>query len=89
MAALAQRLIFVRTDEIGIHHLTKAQSQTFGTGAVGGIEGKEARLDLFQRHAAVGTGIVDGIEFLFALAVDDDQSVRELQGVSKLSVSRF
>ena len=59
--ALAQRLVFVGTDERLVHHLLKAQARAFGTGSVRRIEGKEARLDLLDADTAVGAGILDGI----------------------------
>ena len=78
---LAQGLVLVRTDEVGVDYLSEAQARTFGAGAPRSVEGEQPRLYLLYGYAAVGAGVVGRIQFLLIAAVDDDQPVAKFQRV--------
>src|SRR6202011_4182582 len=63
--AVGERLAFVRNDQIGIDLELAAEPGAGRTGAVGVVERKVARRELFHGEAVVGTGKILAEEQLF------------------------
>ena len=69
------------TVDVALDDLFESEPAAFGASAPGRIEREEARLDLLDGHAAVGAGIVGGIQRLLLARIDDDDAARQPHGV--------
>ena len=79
-AALTERQVFVDDETVDIYLVGESQPRAHGTGAVRIVERKQPRGHLLETEFALGTGVLGGIQHLFAVEIGDDKPLGEFDG---------